>query len=157
WSRAEHHGMTRLSAMAHPRVWLLIALYFTVAVGSNAFGFFLPTIIQGQFSAADKLEIGLLTAIPSVAAVIGMVVIGMHSDRPGERCLHVAGSALLAAAGWTLSATAKDPWVALEGLALAQLGMMSMLPTFWALASSFLSGTAAAGGIALINSVANLG
>ncbi len=155
--RAAHHGMTRLSALAHPRVWLLIALYFTVAVGSNSFGFFLPTLVKDHFPNASGFRIGLLTAIPSAAAVVGMVVIGTHSDRTGERCLHVAGSALLAAAGWTLTALAKDPWLALEGLLLAQLGMSSMLPTFWALASSFLSGTAAAGGIALINSVANLG
>lgn len=155
--RAAHHGLTRLSALAHPRVWLLIALYFTVAVGSNAFGAFAPTIIQGHFPGAKPVELGLLAAVPNVAAVLGMVVIGAHSDYTGERRLHVAGSALLAAAGWTLSATASNPWVALEGLVLAQVGMMSMLPTFWALATSFLSGTAAAGGIALINSVANLG
>jgi D-galactonate transporter len=155
--RAEHHSLTRLSAMFHPRVWLLIALYFTVAVGANSYGFFLPTIVQGHFPTATATQVGLLTAIPSAAAIIGMVVIGTHSDRTGERCLHVAGSALLAAAGWTLSAVATNPWVAVEGLVLAQLGMSSMLPTFWALASSFLSGTAAAGGIALINSVANLG
>jgi ACS family tartrate transporter-like MFS transporter len=155
--RAAQHGLTRLSAMAHPRVWLLIALYFTVAVGSNAFGAYSPTIIKGHFPDAKPLGLGLLTAVPSVAAVVGMVVIGAHSDATGERRLHVAGSALLAAAGWTLTATATDRWVALEGLVLAQVGMMSMLPTFWALATSFLSGTAAAGGIALINSVANLG
>jgi ACS family tartrate transporter-like MFS transporter len=155
--RAEHHGLTRLSALVHPRVWLLIALYFTVAVGSNAFGFYAPTIISGRFPGTEPLAIGLLAAVPSLAAVIGMVVIGAHSDRTGERCLHVAGCALLAAAGWVLCATATDRWVALEGLVLAQVGMMSMLPTFWALATSFLSGTAAAGGIALINSVANIG
>jgi ACS family tartrate transporter-like MFS transporter len=154
---AERHGLTRLSALAHPRVGLLIALYFTVAVGTNSYGFFLPTLVKVHFPAASGLHVGLLTAVPSAAAAIGMVVIGTHSDRTGERCLHVAGSALLAAAGWTLAATASNPWVALEGLVLAQLGMHSMLPTFWALASSFLSGTAAAGGIALINSVANLG
>jgi ACS family tartrate transporter-like MFS transporter len=154
---AEHHGLSRLSALAHPRVGLLIALYFTVAVGTNSFGFFLPTLVKVHFPEASGLQVGLLTAIPSAAAMIGMVVIGTHSDRTGERCLHVAGSALVGAAGWTLAATASNPWVALEGLVLAQLGMHSMLPTFWALASSFLSGTAAAGGIALINSVANLG
>ncbi len=155
--RAERHGLTRLGAMLDPRVWLLIALYFTVAVGSNVLGFFGPTIVRGLFAGASGLQIGLLTALPSAAAVVGMVVIGTHSDRSGERRLHVAGSALLAAAGWMLAATAGDPWLALAGLVVAQVGMSSMLPTFWALASSFLSGTAAAGGIALINSVANLG
>jgi ACS family tartrate transporter-like MFS transporter len=155
--RAAQHGLTRLSAMAHPHVWLLIAVYFTVAVGSNAFGAYSPTLIKEQFPSLGHFELGLLTAVPNLAAVLGMLVIGANSDYTGERRLHVAGSALLAAAGWTLAATASNPWVVLEGLVLAQIGMMSMLPTFWALATSYLSGTAAAGGIALINSVANIG
>jgi ACS family tartrate transporter-like MFS transporter len=155
--RQEHHGLTRLRALAEPRVWLLIAIYFTVAVGSNCFGFFGPQIVSAQFTGRGKFVIGLLTALPSLAAVIGMVVIGTHSDRTGERRLHVALSAFLAAAGWAITAASPAPWLALCGLGLAQIGMMSMLPTFWALPTSFLSGTAAAGGIALINSVANLG
>jgi ACS family tartrate transporter-like MFS transporter len=155
--RAERHGLTRLSALAEPRVWLLIALYFTVAVGSNGFGSYAPTIINEQFPGRGAFAIGLLAAIPSAAAVVGMVLIGSHSDRTGERRWHVAASAFLAAAGWELAALSHGPWLVLLGLALAQLGMMSMLPTFWALPTSFLSGTAAAGGIALINSVANLG
>ena len=155
--RTARHGLSRWSALAYPRVWLLIGLYFTAAVGTNAFGFFLPTVVRYWFPAESSLEIGLLSAIPSAAAAIGMVVVGRHSDWKGERPLHVAGSALLAVVGWALSATASDRWVALEGLLLAQVGMMSMLPTFWAMATSFLSGTAAVGGIALINSVANLG
>jgi ACS family tartrate transporter-like MFS transporter len=155
--REEHHGLTRLSALADGRVLLLIALYFTVAVGSNAFGFYLPKIVQGRFPQEDPFMIGLLAAVPNLIAVAGMVVIGIHSDRTGERRRHVAFSALLAAAGWVLAAAAEGPWLALLGLTLAQVGMMSMLPTFWALPASFLSGTAAAAGIALINSVANIG
>ncbi len=155
--REEHHGLNRLSALAHRRVWLLVALYFTVAVGSNAFGFYLPTILNARFAGQAPLTIGLLAAVPNLAAVAGMVVIGTHSDRTGERRRHVAFSALLAAAGWATAAAAADPWLALVGLALAQVGMMSMLPTFWALPTSFLSGAAAAGGIALINSVGNFG
>jgi ACS family tartrate transporter-like MFS transporter len=155
--RQEHHGLTRLTALGNPRVGLLVVLYVTVAMASNAFGFYAPTIIKGQFPAISDAGIGLLAALPNLAAVVGMVLIARHSDRTGERRWHVAGSALLAAAGWTVSAWAQEPWLVLEGLALAQLGIMSMLPTFWALPTSFLSGTAAAGGIALINSVGNLG
>jgi len=65
--------------------------------------------------------------------------------------------AFLAATGWTLAAFAPSPWLALASLALAYLGMMSMLAPFWSLPTSFLSGAAAAGGIAFINSVGNLG
>ncbi len=86
-----------------------------------------------------------------------MIAFGVHSDRTGERRWHVAAPASLAAAGWVMVALAPSPWIMLLGLALASLGMKSMLPTFWTLPTSFLSGAAAAGGIALINSVANLG
>lgn len=155
--RVEHHGISRLSALGDRRVCMLIALYFTVAVGSNCYGFFGPQIVKSQFTAQREFVIGLLVAIPSLAAAIGMLAIGRHSDRTGERRWHVAGSAFLAGVGWGITAVAPDPWIALVGLILAQTGMMSMLPTFWALTTSFLTGQAAAAGIALINSMGNIG
>jgi ACS family tartrate transporter-like MFS transporter len=156
-TQRRHHGPSLLGALADPRVWLLIAVYFTVALGNNGFGFYLPKLIQGYFVGRRELEIGFLAAVPSAAAIAAMLLIGAHSDRTGERRRHVAGSALLGAAGWVTAALAPSPWLALLGLALAAAGMNSMLPTFWALPTAFLTGAAAAAGIALINSVANLG
>jgi hypothetical protein len=86
-----------------------------------------------------------------------MTLWSISSDRLGERKYHVALAALVAACGWGLSYTSTSPLVFLVGLCLAQMGMMSMLPTFWALPTAFLSGAAAAAGIALINSVGNIG
>jgi ACS family tartrate transporter-like MFS transporter len=143
--------------VAEPRVWLLILLYFTVAAGSNAMGFYLPTILKGRFAGASEFQIGLLVAVPNVCAMLCMVLNGWHSDRTGERRWHVALPALLAAAGWAWSACAGSPALSLAALALVQVGVMSMLPTFWSLSTSLLSRGAAAGGIALINSVGNLG
>ena len=151
------HGPDRWEAMLQPRVWLLIAIYFTVAVGTNAGGAYFPTLIEEQYKSATKFQIGLLTALPHLCAIVAMSLIGISSDRSGERRLHLAGSALLAAGGWSFVAWGPSPEVALIGLCLAQSGMMSMLPVFWTLPSVFLSGVAAAGGIALINSVANIG
>ncbi len=158
-SREQHPQQERhlLPAMMNPKVWLLCALYFTVALASNGFGFYLPTFVKGHFGDRSEFELGLLSAVPPVAAIIGMVLIGIHSDRSGERRLHVAGSALLAAVGLCLSAYLKSPWLALLALALTQVGIMSMLPPFWSLPTAFLGGVAAAGGIALINSVGNSG
>jgi ACS family tartrate transporter-like MFS transporter len=139
------------------RVWLLIGVYFSVAVTSNAAGSYFPRLLSKRFEDFDKFQIGLLVALPHLCAIVGMTSIGTHSDRTGERRGHVALAALLAAGGWGLSAVASSPWLFLAGLCVAQMGMMSMLPPFWALPASFLSGAAAAGGIALINSVANIG
>lgn len=155
--RQAQHGPDRWQAMLQPRVWLLIVIYFTVAVGSNAGGAYFPTLIKEQYQQASNVQIGLLTALPHLCAIVVMSLVGISSDRTGERRWHLAGSALLAAVGWSLVAWGPSPAVALVGLCLAQAGMMSMLPVFWTLPGVFLSGVAAAGGIALINSVANIG
>jgi D-galactonate transporter len=155
--RREKHGPDRWQAMLQPRVWLLIAIYFTVAVGTNAGGAYFPTLIKEQYQEATHVQIGLLAALPHLCAIVAMALVGISSDRTGERRWHLAGSALAAAIGWAMVAWGPTPLMAMAGLCLAQSGMMSMLPVFWTLPSVFLSGVAAAGGIALINSVANIG
>jgi ACS family tartrate transporter-like MFS transporter len=154
---AARHGLTSLRALADRRVWLLILLYFTVAAGSNSFGFYLAEFLRTRFPGRDEFQIGLLSVVPNLFAILVMLLNGTHSDRTGERRWHVALPAFLSAAGWTLFARTDAPLLSLVALALIQVGIMSMLPTFWTLPTAFLSGTAAAGGIALINSVGNLG
>ena len=149
------------------RVWLLIAVYFTVAMGDNSYGFYIPTFLKSQFPDWQAWQIGLLAAAPSVVAMVGMVLVGRSSDRTGERRWHVACSAFTAALGWLTIAVAaseflvipgvESRWLFVVGVAVTLTGMKSMLPTFWTLPPTFLTGAAAAGGIALINSVANLG
>ncbi len=155
--RQQQHGPDKWQAMLQPRVWLLIAIYFTVAVGSNAGGAYFPTLVKEQYQQSTNFQIGLLTALPHLCAIVAMSLVGISSDRTSERRWHLAGSALAAALGWSLVACGPTPLVAMIGLCIAQAGMMSMLPIFWTLPTAFLSGTAAAGGIALINSVANIG
>ncbi|HEV3145696.1 MAG TPA: MFS transporter [Gemmataceae bacterium] len=163
--RHEKHGSGLLKASLNPRVWLLILIYFTVAIGANASGAHFPQIINLQFAHWAKARypdneifvIGLLAALPHVCSIVAMTLLSRLSDATGARRQAVAICAFLAATGWGLSAIDDSPWLSLAGLCLAQAGMISMLPTFWVLPTSFLSGAAAAGGIALINSVANLG
>jgi ACS family tartrate transporter-like MFS transporter len=150
-------GHTLRAALGHPLVWLLIAVYFTVALGDNTFGSYLGKFLKETFPSCTTTQIGFLAAVPSMAAIIAMLVVGAHSDRTGERRWHVAGAAFTAAAGWTLAAVTSSPTVFFLALIVTVVGMKCMLPTFWAIPTAFLSGTGAAGGIALINSVANLG
>jgi MFS transporter, ACS family, tartrate transporter len=156
-TRRQQHNADRLDVLMQWRVWLLIAIYFTVAVGANAGGAYFPTLIKEQYESLTTFQIGLLSTVPHVCAVVGMTAFGYSSDRNHERRGHLAAAALLAAAGWALTAWGPSPEIALVGLCLAQTGMMSMLPVFWTLPTAFLTGAAAAGGIALINSVANIG
>jgi len=153
----QHGSRTWVTALGDIRVWLLIAVYFAAALGENCYGFYAPSFVKNRFQSMAEFEIGLLTALPSIVAIIGMNLIGWHSDRKGERRRHVACSAFLGASGWMLIALAPTPLLFMIGLAMATTGTKSMLPIFWTIPPSYLSGAAAAGGFALINSVGNLG
>ena len=165
--RIEAGGSDKLSALADTRVWILIGLYLTVAIGTNATGAYLPKLIKDSFQpllvgpAGDTTglywKVGLLSVLPQVAAVIAMLVASRISDSIGRRAPVVLVALAAAAAGWILAGLPVGPWGRLAGLALAQAGMMAVLPVFWALPPLFLGGVAAAAGIALVNAVANGG
>jgi D-galactonate transporter len=138
------------------RVWLLCAIYFLLNIGAYGYELWLPSIIKA-FSGRSDAVVGWINAVPYMIAAISMLIVGRHSDRTGERRGHVAVAAIASAVGFALSAYFKNPYLALASLALAFAGLKSTLGPFWALTTAFLSGTAAAGGIALINSVGNLG
>jgi len=132
-----------------PRVWMMSLIYFSFVIGLYGVGFWLPTII--------KLQIGLLTAIPYFFSVIAMVLVGRRSDLRGERRWHIAIPAFVGAIGLFLSTTwSHNTQLAMVALTLATMGIMIVLPLFWSLPTAFLGGTAAAAGIAMINSLGNL-
>ena len=147
----------RLSeAFSSGRIWLLCLIYFLLNVGGYGFEMWLPSIIKG-FSEMNFARVGWINAIPYLVAMVAMLVTGSHSDRTGERRWHVAIAAASSALGFALSAYFENPYLAMAALTLAFAGLKSTMGPFWALGTAFLSGTAAAGGIALINSVGNLG
>jgi ACS family tartrate transporter-like MFS transporter len=137
-------------------VWLFCLIYFLLNVGGYGYEMWLPTIVKG-FSGQSDAVVGLINAIPYFVAGVVMLRYGQRSDRKSERRGHVAFAAISAAAGFALAASFRNPWMAMAGLTIAFAGLKSTLGPFWALSTAFLSGTAAAGGIALINSVGNLG
>jgi len=155
--REVHHRLTLLQALSHPMVLLLSLLYFTNVVGGYGLESFLPKIVRQRTGWHDEELITLVSAIPSLCAVFAMVLIGRHSDKTGERRFHVGASMAMAAVGLFIVALARGPVMTLVGMCLAVSGRWSCTSTFWGLPTAFLSGTAAAGGIALINSLGNLG
>lgn len=148
-----------LDAFRDIRVWALAVVYFSGVVCFYAVSFWMPTIIQGLgLEKTDYFKIGLLSSIPWGLAAIAMVYWGHHSDRSGERRWHsTAGFALVIVGMVLLAMVGKNPVPAITGLSLVAVGLLSWLATFWSLPTAFLSGTAAAAGIAWINSVGNLG
>jgi D-galactonate transporter len=148
-------GEVSMSQMfANPRVWLCALISFVM--GLYGVGFWLPTIIKATGVKAP-LDIGLLTAIPYAVAAVAMVLVGRNADRLRERRWHLAIPGVLGAVGLLLSTVYGDnTWLAMSALTLATAGILTTLPLFWSLPTAFLGGTAAAAGIALINSLGNL-
>ena len=153
---ADRHGYSVAQALSSGVVWQLgLLVFLSISFGQYALGLWLPQIVK-DFSGLSNLEVGLVSAIPNFFAVIAMVAVAAHSDRTGERCLHIAASSAAAAVGFLGSALVQSPVLAVMFLSLASAGLLSAHGPAWPLPSKFLSGRAAAGGIALINSLANL-
>jgi len=159
--RVAHSGhMTLWQALSNRKVVLLSVLYFLIVIGGYGLDSFIPTLVKastGWTKKEDDLQVSLLSAIPPLCAAIWMVIHGRHSDKTGERRWHVLTACLMGATGLTIAALGKHPVVVIAGLCLSVSGRWSCIPPFWALPTAFLSGTAAAGGIAMINSIGNLG
>ncbi len=155
--REKHHAMTVWQAMVHPRVLLLSLIYFLIVIGAYGFDLFMPKILAKAFPAVSKSQLGLLAAVPPLMAAFVMFFWGRRSDRLHERRWHVAWPAWAAAFGLVIGSLGVAPTVALAAAAIAVTGRWSCIPPFWGLPTAFLSGTAAAGGIALINAIGNLG
>jgi MFS transporter, ACS family, tartrate transporter len=137
------------------RVWLLTLVYFGQNVSGYGLVLFLPQIVR-RFGVGVGMN-GVISALPYAAAAVAMVLWGLHSDRTGERSLHAAAACFLNFAGLAVCVFLDNPALMIIAIILAQMGQSSIAPTFWTLPTAMLSGTAAAGGIALINAVGNLG
>jgi D-galactonate transporter len=148
-----------MDAFKDGRVWALAVVYFCGVVCFYAVNFWMPTIIQELgIDKHDFLKVGLLSMIPWGLAAVAMVLWAAHSDRTQERRWHAAGGLIVGMAGLIMLAlVGHAPVPSIIALSLVTVGILSWVATFWSLPTSFLSGTAAAAGIAWINSVGNLG
>jgi sugar phosphate permease len=148
---------TLLSVFTSPRILLMSAIYFGIEMGSYAIGFWLPTIIR-ETGVTDPFQIGLRTVVPYSLALACMILVGRHSDKTRERRWHVIGPCIVAAIGFALCTQGgNSATLAMIGMNIAVVGVVTAVPMFWALPTSFLGGIAAAAGIALVNCTGNLG
>ena len=141
--------------LRNARVWALSLVYFGQNVAGYGLVIFLPQIIK-RFGVSDT-HAAFINAIPFVFAAVAMVLWGLHSDRTGERSKHVAVACFVTFAGLAVCLGIDSPYWLMAAIIIAQMGQSSIAPTFWTLPTAMLSGTAAAGGIAMINAVGNLG
>jgi ACS family tartrate transporter-like MFS transporter len=156
--RAAHarHGVGLEAALGHPTVWLLALILFACQCGSYGLTLWIPQIVRGLSGYGD-LTVSLISALPYVAAAIGMIAIGTSSDRTGERFKHIAIPSAIGAIGFIASAYFISPLLGMIALTVAAVGDLGTRGPFWALPTRFLTGSAAAAGIALINTMASLG
>ena len=156
-TRAQSEPTARSApCFADRRVGLMCLIYFTIVMGQYGLTFWMPTLIQAA-GVRGTLKIGMFSAIPYGAGAIAMVFFGRSADRHRERRWHAASAMLIGAAGMTLSAIAgTHTALAILFLTIASTGVFSCAPLFWSLPTAFLSGAAAAAGIAAINSIGDL-
>ena len=144
-------------ALLNPVVLYFCLIAFTIQIANYGVNFFLPTQVGKIVGESVGFQVGLITAIPWIAAIIATFLLTRLADRTGKRRLVAALTLFGAGVGLFLSVLTSDPVLALGALSMAAAGNIAVQPVFWTLPTSFLTGAAAASGIALINSLGNLG
>jgi MFS family permease len=151
------HKYGLMETFGNKKMWLLTVTYFTQNVTGYGLVFFLPLIVKGI--GVSTAWIGFVSALPYLCAFVGMIAWGYHSDLTGDRLWHVIIALLTCSFGLaagTLFGT-DYPVISMILLCIAATGQMSIAPVFWSIPSAMLTGAAAAGGLAMINAVGNLG
>jgi len=155
--KLERRQYTALQALASGRVWHLSLAYFGMMIGNYALQSWAPQLVKSLSSLYSNGTIGLLVAIPSLVGLVAMILVSRSSDRRFERRYHVAIPTIIAGLALVLLGTTRSPFYSVILLSLLAAGVYSLYGPFWALPSEFLTGFSAAAGIALINSIGNLG
>ncbi len=155
-NRESLHHISWKQSLLKPKVIALGFVYMGITVPLYGLGFFLPQIIKG-FGGLSNVQIGFVNAFPYLVGAIAMIFWTRASDARKERKLFVMIPLLCIVAGLLLAANISAPIPKMAAVTLAAFGIFTALPTFWTLPTAFLSGTAAAAGIAWINSIGNLG
>ncbi len=151
------HGLAALRVLASGRVWLLTLIYFAFLTGWYSISFWMPLAVKALSVRYSNTLVGILVMVPHLVGLLGMVLVARRSDRAQERRYHSAIPALAAGAALLLQGATASPFWSIVFLSMAVLGVYSFFGPFWSLPTEFLAGFAAASGIAVINSFANLG
>lgn len=149
----QHHSILR--GLANPRVLALALVYFGTSAGLYTLGIWAPQIIKEL--GVSSMTVGLLNAIPPIISVVAMILWSRHSDKTNERTWHVALACITAAIGLVIAAGTGSVIGLIAALTIVNVGISCSKPPLWSMPTMFLSGAAAATGIATINSIGNLG
>ncbi|MBV8578413.1 MAG: MFS transporter [Acetobacteraceae bacterium] len=155
-ARSEHSPAALRAAFTNPRILLFIAIYFLIQMSVYGVVFYLPSQVGQLLGKKVGFEVGVVTAIPWICAIVAAYVLPRAADRTGNRRVLAALTLAISGLGIAASAAA-GPTLALIALCFAASGFIAVQPMFWTFPTGYLSGVAAAGGIALINAMGALG
>jgi MFS transporter, ACS family, tartrate transporter len=144
------------AALTDIAVWKLGIIFLLTAAGFYGYSFWAPLVIK-SLSGLGNFKVGLVLGAISAITILGMLLNGYHSDRKGERAIHIAVPLLITAVGFFGCALLHQPVLAIIALALVPLGHCASYGPFWSMPTQFLTGPAAAAGIALVTMIANVG
>jgi ACS family tartrate transporter-like MFS transporter len=153
-ARASETNLVR--ALGRGSLWTLALVYLCGISALLGTTYFAPVMIRDAFGMGTT-GVGLTVGALGLVGLVGIVANGAHSDATRERVLHTAIPMLVVAVGYAVAALVPSPAALLVGFALIYLGANAFMPAFWCVPTALLEGTAAAGGIAVINSIGNLG
>ncbi len=156
-AKVTERAASALSVFSHRQVWHLALTWFTYQIGVYAMYFWMPQMVKSVAKSYSNSAVGAVVMIPYLAGVIAMVLVSRSSDRRSERKYHGAACLLVAGIGLVLLGRMTTPWQAVMLWSIIAMGISSFNGPFWAIPNQFLAGVAGASGIALINSVGNLG
>ncbi len=154
WGR---HQISAAHALGNGRVWHLAGIDFCALIGMYSLAFWMPQAVKSFVSGYSNSAVGFLVMIPYLTALLAMILVSRSSDRKQERRYHAAIPLIVGGVALLLLGNATSPLFLIALLSLVAMGIYSFEGPFWAMPSGFLTGYSAASGIALINSIANLG
>lgn len=148
--------VSALSVLKQPIIWMITFPYFLMITAGYGYTFWLPTVLRDTLHTTDT-QTGLVTALLAVCSMVVMLIVGTSSDKKHERFYHAAAAVSLVGVGFAGTALISQPFLRVVFLGIVLLGANGMLPAFWSIPSMFLSGSAAAVGIAMISAVGSTG
>jgi MFS family permease len=154
---ANKQSISVARTLVNPRVWHVACIGFCHGFASYTFSFWLPQVMKSVFGGQSNTLVGIAVMIPSLLALVAMVVASRHSDRTLERRYHLVTLNVLAGIAFLLLGVPRSPFVTIVLFSAVAVGNYSFLPIFFSLPGEFLAGLSAAAGIALVTSVTNFG
>ena len=142
---------------SYRRVWLLGIIYMSIQITTQSANYWMPTIVKEFSSSFSNTTVGMIMMLPGIISLIFMPFWGLHSDKTRERKYHAAIPMLLSGIGMVMIATSSNMYIRIFGVIINAVGNVAFYGPFWSLPTIYLTGQAAAVGVAIINSMSSLG